>query len=124
MSGLVTFIAPPPGLSPLVDFDLEPVAEADGLYTLRSLEAPDIRLFVIDAPVYLPDYNPGMSVQQLESIGATESSEVRVLVVTTLSDDGPSANLMAPILMHATSGEATQVILDGEDWPLRMQLGA
>jgi len=124
MSGLVTFIASPPGLSPLVDFDLEPVAEADGLYTLRSLEAPDIRLFVIDAPVYLPDYNPEMSVQQLESIGATESSEVRVLVVTTLSDGGPSANLMAPILMHATSGEATQVILDGDDWPLRMQLGA
>ncbi len=124
MTGLVSFIAPPPGLSPLVDFDLEPVAEADGLYTLRSLEAPDIRLFVIDAPVYLPDYNPAMSVQQLESIGATETSEVRVLVVTTLSDGGPSANLMAPILMHATSGEATQVILDGDDWPLRMQLGA
>ena len=124
MTGLVSFIAPPPGLSPLVDFDLEPVAEADGLYTLRSLEAPDIRLFVIDAPVYLPDYNPEMSVQQLESIGATETSEVRVLVVTTLSDGGPSANLMAPILMHATSGEATQVILDGDDWPLRMQLGA
>ena len=124
MTGLVTFIAPPPGLSPLVDFDLEPVAEADGLYTLRSLDAPDIRLYVIDAPVYLPDYNPEMSVQQLESIGATETPEVRVLVVTTLSDDGPSANLMAPILMHATSGEATQVILDGDDWPLRMQLGA
>jgi flagellar assembly factor FliW len=124
MTGLVTFIAPPPGLSPLVDFDLEPVAEADGLYTLRSTEAPDIRLFVIDAPVYLPDYHPEMSVQQLESIGATETGDVRVLVVTTLSDQGPSANLMAPILMHATSGEATQVILDGDDWPLRMQLGA
>ena len=118
------FVASPPGLSPLVDFDLEPVAEADGLYTLQSLEAPDIRLFVIDAPVYLPDYNPEVSVQQLESIGATETSEVRVLVVTTLNDGGPSANLMAPILMHATSGEATQVILDGDDWPLRMQLGA
>jgi flagellar assembly factor FliW len=124
MSGLVTFITPPPGLSPLLEFDLEPVAEADGLYTLRSLDAPDIRLFVIDAPVYLPDYNPEVSVTQLESIGATETSEVRVLVVTTLSDDGPSANLMAPILMHATSGEATQVILDGDDWPLRMPLGA
>ena len=106
MSGLVTFIAPPPGLSPLLEFDLEPVAEADGLYTLRSLDAPDIRLFVIDAPVYLPDYNPEVSVAQLESIGATETSEVRVLVVTTLSDDGPSANLMAPILLHATSGSA------------------
>ena len=124
MSGLVTFIAPPPGLSPLLEFDLEPVAEADGLYTLRSLDAPDIRLFVIDAPVYLPDYNPEVSVAQLESIGATETSEVRVLVVTTISEDGPSENLMAPILMDSTSGEATQVILDGDDWPLRMQLGA
>lgn len=124
MSGLVTFIAPPPGLSPLLEFDLEPVAEADGLYSLRSLDAPDIRLFVIDAPVYLPDYNPEVSMQQLESIGATETSEVRVLVVATLNDDMPSANLMAPILMHATSGEAIQVILEGDDWPLRMPLGA
>ena len=124
MTGLVTFIAPPPGLSPLVDFDLAPVAEADGLYTLQSLEAPEIRLYVIDAPVYLPDYNPEVSVQQLESIGASETSEVRVLVVTTINDGGPSANLMAPILMHATSGEATQVILDGDEWPLRMPLGA
>jgi flagellar assembly factor FliW len=100
------------------------VAEADGLYTLRSVEAPDIRLFVIDAPVYLPDYSPEVSAQQLESIGATGTSDVRVLVVTTLTDGGPSANLMAPILMHSTSGEATQVILEGEDWPLRMPLGA
>lgn len=123
MTGLVTFIAPPPGLSPLTEFDLEPVAEADGLYSLRSLDAPDIRLFVIDAPVYLPDYNPEVSAQQLESIGASDSDDVRVLVVTTISDDGPSANLMAPILMHATSGEATQLIL-GDEWPLRMPLGA
>lgn len=124
MSGLVTFVAPPPGLSPLVAFDLEPVAEADGLYTLRALEAPQVRLFVIDAPLYLPDYHPEVTVQQLESIGASETSQVRVLVVTTLADEGPSANLMAPILMHATSGDATQVILEGDDWPLRAPLGA
>ncbi|MBX3099312.1 MAG: flagellar assembly protein FliW [Salinibacterium sp.] len=124
MSGLVSFITSPPGLSPLRNFDLAPVAEADGLYTLQSLDAPDVRLFVIDAPVYLPHYNPEVSVQQLESIGATETSEVRVLVVTTLDEAGPSANLMAPILMHATSGEAAQVILDGDEWPLRVLLGA
>lgn len=123
MTGLVTFIAPPPGLSPLTEFGLEPVEEADGLYSLRSLDAPDIRLFVIDAPVYLPDYNPEVSAQQLESIGASGSDDVRVLVVTTIGDDGPSANLMAPILIHATSGEATQLIL-GDEWPLRMPLGA
>lgn len=124
MSGLVTFVASPPGLAPLTEFDLEAVADSEGLYTLRALDAPDIRLFVIDAPLYLPDYNPEVTMQQLESIGASETSEVRVLVVTTLADDGPSANLMAPILMHATSGEATQVILEGDNWPLRSPLVA
>jgi flagellar assembly factor FliW len=124
VSGLVTFVASPPGLAPLTEFDLEAVADSDGLYTLRALEAPDIRLFVIDAPLYLPDYNPEVTMQQLESIGASETSQVRVLVVTTLADDGPSANLMAPILMHATSGEATQVILEGDQWPLRSPLVA
>jgi flagellar assembly factor FliW len=123
MSGAVTFIAPPPGLSPLVDFELESIADAEGLYSLRSLEAPEIRLFVIDAPLYLPDYAPEVTVQQLESIGATEASQIRVLVVTTITDGGPSANLMAPIFINATSGEAAQVILDGDDWPLRALLG-
>ena len=124
MSGAVTFVAPPPGLAPLVDFELDAVDEADGLYTLQSLDAPDVRLFVIDADVYLPDYSPEVTAQQLESIGATAPAEVRVLVVTTLTDAGPSANLMAPILMHATSGDAAQVILDGDRWPLRMPLVA
>lgn len=124
MTALVSFVAPPPGLSPLVEFDLSPVDDADGLYTLRALEAPQVRLFVIDAPRYLPDYSPEVTQQQLESIGASETSEVRVLVVTTIADDGPSANLMAPILVHTVSGEATQLILDGDQWPLRMPLGA
>ena len=123
MSGAVTFIAPPPGLSPLVDFELESIADAEGLYSLRSLAVPEIRLFVIDAPLYLPDYTPEVTFQQLESIGATEVSQIRVLVVTTITDGGPSANLMAPIFINATSGEAAQVILDGDDWPLRALLG-
>jgi flagellar assembly factor FliW len=48
---------------------------------------------------------------------------VRVLVVTTIADDGRAANLMAPILVHRASGRAAQVILDG-DWPLRAPLVA
>jgi flagellar assembly factor FliW len=124
MSGAVTFVASPPGLAPLVDFELESIDDADGLYTLRALAAPEVRLFVIDAPLYLPDYNPEVTFEQLESIGASETSEVRVLVVTTISDDGgPSANLMAPIYLNATSGEAAQVILEGDEWPLRAPLG-
>ncbi len=122
MTGVVTFVTPPPGLSPLVDFELEAIDDAEGLYALRALAAPEVRLFVIDAPLYLPSYAPEVTGEQLESIGATETSQVRVLVVTTISDGGPSANLMAPIYLNALTGEAAQVILDGDDWPLRAPL--
>jgi flagellar assembly factor FliW len=124
MTGTLTFVAPPPGLSPLVDFDLEPLPTADGLYTLRAQAAPDVRLFVVDAPVYLPDYRPEVTQEQLESIGASATSDVRVLVVASIGQSGPSANLMAPILLNVASGEAAQVILDGDDWPLRAPLGS
>lgn len=124
MSAVVTFITPPPGLSPLLHFDLEAVADSDGLYTLRALDAPDVRLFVIDAPLYLPDYNPEVTLGQLESIGAATPSQVRVLVVATMADTGPAANLMAPILVNESNGDATQIILEGDQWPLRMPLGA
>lgn len=120
----VTFVAPPPGLSPFVDFAFEPVDNSDGLYTLIASGDPDVRLFVIDAPLYLPDYSPEVSLQQLESIGASEPDDVRLLVVTTLAEGGPSANLMAPILMNESNGEATQVILETDEWPLRMLLTA
>lgn len=120
----VTFVASPPGLAPLTEFAFEAVDDADGLYTLIASDAPDVRLFVIDAPLYLPDYSPVVTVEQLASIGATEPDAVRLLVVATLQESGPAANLMAPILMNEVSGEAAQVILEGDDWPLRMPLSA
>lgn len=120
----VTFVASPPGLSPLTEFAFEAVDDADGLYTLVASGDPDVRLFVIDAPLYLPDYSPVVTVEQLASIGAIEPDEVRLLVVATLQESGPAANLMAPILMNESNGEAAQVILDGDDWPLRMPLSA
>lgn len=116
----LTFIAPPPGLAPLTAFDLVPIDEADGLFTLRAQQAPDIRLFVIDAPAYLPDYAPEVTREHLDAIGAPD--DVRMLVVATLTDEGPTANLMAPILVNPASGDAAQVILDG-DWPLQAPLG-
>jgi flagellar assembly factor FliW len=58
MSDALTFVEPPPGLAPLTAFDLAPIEQAEGLFAMHSVDAPDIRLFVIDAPAYLPDYAP------------------------------------------------------------------
>lgn len=119
----VTFVAPPPGFAPHVRFALDDVLGADGLFALRAEDDPDIRLFVVDSAVYVPDYTPSVHREDLDALGVTDPDEVLVLVVATLDGGAPMVNLMAPVLVARETGVAAQVILDGDDWPLRARLG-
>ncbi len=116
----VTFVESPPGLAPLLEFTLDEVEGAHGLHTLRSSDAPDIRLFMLDVPVYLPWYEPAFDEENYLSVGANADG-TDVLVVATISDGSPVVNLMAPVLVNRTTGAARQVIL-GDEWPLAASL--
>ncbi len=120
MSTALTFVESPPGLAPLVDFDLDVVDGAPGLYTLRA--ETGLRLFLVDAPVYVPWYEPDLDAESLAMVGAAAGGETAdVMVVATISDGAPIVNLMAPVLVNRRTGAAAQVIL-GDEWPLRAQL--
>lgn len=102
-----------PGLPGRSSYRLEPVADADGLFTLRSVDGPPTRLYVVDPSVYLPGYEP-------ELPGADEKRAL--VVVHPPTDREPAtANLLAPIVVDVSTGTAAQTVLDG-DWPLRAPL--
>ena len=122
MTATLTFVAPPPGLAPHVEFALDDVEGAPGLHALRAATDASIRLFVVEASLYVPDYAPAFTEEHFSDVGATSDAEAEVLVVTTLDDDGPVVNLLAPVLVNKGTGAASQVILDGSDWPLRARL--
>jgi flagellar assembly factor FliW len=46
------------------------------------------------------------------------------LVIANPGESGTTVNLLAPIVVNATTGVCAQVILDDQDWPLRAQLSA
>jgi flagellar assembly factor FliW len=118
MSAL-TFTAPPPGLAPLVDFGLNAVDGATGLYTLQSIADPGTRMFVVDAAVYLPGYEPAFSRSSLEAL---ESFDPQVLLIATADGSSqPTVNLLAPIVVNREVGRCTQVVLDG-DYPIKAPL--
>jgi len=121
-AGRLAFTTPPPGLSPVVDFDLDVVDGVGGLYSMRDAVGADLRLFLIDPAFFVPEYQPQLTAEHLAPLGADVPEEVDVYVVATLSDGAPVVNLLAPILVHPVTRAATQVILDGEDWPLQAQL--
>jgi flagellar assembly factor FliW len=120
MTTALTFVESPPGLAPLLDFTLDDVEGARGLHTLRSSDAPGIRLFVLDVPVYLPWYEPVFDDENYESVGASAGG-TDVMVVATISEGSPVVNLMAPMLVNRTTGAARQIIL-GDEWPLAARL--
>lgn len=114
----LTFTAPPPGLAPLVDFGLDAVDGAAGLYTLQSIADPDKRMYVVDAAMYLPGYSPEFSLGSLEELRVTDP---QVLLVAGTDGGAPTVNLLAPIVVNRVDGRCTQVILNG-DYPVKAEL--
>jgi flagellar assembly factor FliW len=124
LSVALSFVAPPPGFAPIVDFVLDEIEGAAGLYALRSAGNDGARLFVLDAGIFLPDYTPEISDEQAESLQLETADEAMVLVVANPGEGGTTMNLMAPIVVNAVTGRCAQFILDGEKWPIRAELVA
>jgi flagellar assembly factor FliW len=124
MTAALTFTTPPHGLAPHVDFLLSEVEGADGLYALQSRTDAAIRLFVLDAAVYLPDYAPIISDEDCVALDLHTPQDALLLVVANPGADGTTMNLLAPVVVNASSGVSAQIILDGQDFPLRAELAA
>lgn len=99
----LTFREPLAGLEPHTEYDFAPLAGAIDTYTLRAHEQPLLRLFVVGAATYMPDYAPDLA--------ATELPQARVFLVVTPHAAGVTANLLAPILIDETAGAAAQIIV-------------
>ena len=120
-------VAPLPGLPGLDEFELEPLDDTGVLFALRSTSpgGRDVRLFVVEPHTFFPDYAPTVPDQTLELLGVAGEARPTLLVVVHPADDdrtAPTANLLAPLVVHAGDGRFAQVVLDG-DHPLRAPLG-
>ncbi|WP_233201782.1 flagellar assembly protein FliW [Cryobacterium sp. Y11] len=124
VSPLLSFLTPPPGLDPHTDFRLSEIEGASGLYSLQAAAEPETRMFVLDAGVYLPDYAPVLSTEQSDALAIVVPADAIVLVVVNPGEEATTVNLMAPIVVNTITGVCAQFILDGQDWPLRGELGA
>lgn len=123
MSAVLDFIAPPLGLAPHTRFRLDPIDGADGLFALRAIDDDALRLYVVDPHTVLSGYTPTIPDEQVEALGLTDAADALLLVVASHTPDGVHVNLLAPIVGHRDTGSAAQVILEGQDHPLRAPLG-
>lgn len=120
----LTFVEPPPGMATLTRFDLTALDETGFLFALRSLELAGVRLFVIPPQAYFEGYAPEVSATVRTALGLDATTQPVMLAVVHPGGDEPTtANLLAPIVVNPVTGAAAQVVLDGDEWPLRAPLG-
>lgn len=123
MTAALTFLAPPPGLAPHVDFALAPVDGADGLFAMRAVDDPELRLYLVDPRSVRSEYAPILTDEQAEALALGSADDALILVVAHPAADGVSVNLLAPVIVNRRTGAASQVILEDQDYPLRAPLG-
>jgi len=122
MTTRLRFTRPLLGLGEDVDYELAPVDDVAGLYTLAS---STLQLYLVDPDAFLRGYSPAVSPDELLGIGGVDDpAAYAMFAVTTLAADGPTANLMAPIIVHRETGRAAQVILSDDRYPVSVPLAA
>lgn len=120
----VSFTVPMPGLENARDFTLRSVDGATGLYALEATSGTPARLFLADAAVFVPGYNPPIPAAALEALELEEGEAPQVLVVLNHSPKATTVNLMAPIVLNTATRRCSQLVLDGREYPLRADLNS
>ena len=76
---------------------------------------------VMDPLLVCPEYNPEVDDDILKNIGELIPDETLILVTVTVPKElqAMSVNLRAPIVINAAEKKATQVIVEGDEYPIK-----
>ncbi|WP_062382569.1 flagellar assembly protein FliW [Demequina iriomotensis] len=119
------FVERIPGMADLTRFRLAAIDDAGFVFTLRSEDDPGVRLFAASPQAYFPSYAPAVPAEVRTALGAGDDAGLVMLAIVHPGGeaDATTVNLLAPIVIEPSSGSAVQMVLDGDEWPLRAPLG-
>lgn len=115
------------GFPELKDFALiydEEKGTGSDVRWMQSIQEPNFAIPVIDPLTIKPDYNPVVEDELLNPVGEINPAELLVLVTITVPTEisKMSINLRAPIIINAAAKKACQIIVEGEDYPVKFPI--
>ena len=92
-----------------------------GIRFLQSIEEPGFAMPVMDPLIVKPDYNPEVNDELLAAGGEITPENLVVLVTVTIPKDPTkmTVNLQGPFVINAEERKACQVIVEGQDYPVK-----
>lgn len=117
----------PSGLAGMVHrkrFVLLEREEIRPFHWLQSLEDPHLLLPVVEPASFFPDYRVAVSEGEIAPLAMTDTADVMVLCIVTLSSDPTAitANLQGPLVVNLKNGLGRQLILIDNAYTVREDL--
>jgi flagellar assembly factor FliW len=101
-------------------------ADGEGLvFWLQSVDPAGPRFLAVAAASFFPDYAPALPRGVRGELALPEDGEPELYCIVTVPDGDvgrATANLRAPLAVHAAGGLARQVVLTDGDHPIRRPL--
>lgn len=122
---VVTFPTGPFGFEEEHEFLILPFEGSTGtLLCFQSVHTPALAFVAMDPFSLLPDYDPVLQPQELQSLGVKDSHELGyyVLCVVKKPVAESTVNLKCPVAVHPATRVARQVILDTDRYEMRHPL--
>ena len=123
---IITFSKGIVGFPELTEFALLHDSEkgSDSIHWLQSIQEPAFAMPVMDPLRVCPDYNPEVDDEILSNLGELNQDEMLVLVTMTVPKEVEkmSVNLKGPIVINAAQKTAIQVIVEGEEYPVKFPI--
>jgi flagellar assembly factor FliW len=88
-------------------------------FWLQSVEAADLAFVVTDPLLFVPDYQVPLREETRQDLGLSDLSEASVLVIVNKVGDVLTANLQGPLVIHALSRAAAQVVISEKKYQTR-----
>src|ERR1051325_4487857 len=85
---VLEFVAPMPGFPAHRRFVLVQTDEAGLLYSLTSIDTPELRFLVVPPAPFFPDYAVDVDDDAIEALGAPDAGELLVLLVVYRGGEG------------------------------------
>jgi flagellar assembly factor FliW len=94
--------------------------EADStFYWLQSTEAADLAFVVTDPLLFIPDYTVPLREETRQDLGISDLAEANILVIVNKVGDTLTANLQGPLVIHATTRIAAQIVISEKKYQTR-----
>lgn len=120
--GTIEFPHGLPGFDHLRRFAAVRLPKTDPLVYLQSLEDPAVCFLTAPVTSVCPDYRLEVGAEDLEAVGLAANRrpaigrDVLCLAVLSLRESGPSANLLAPVVVNLRNRQAVQAVSPRGDY--------